>query len=149
MFPWKQVKLGQGRIDRGPDKGEEQKGIERSDEGGVLSFRNWGEGWRDEDKLSPWRKGVLYCSLSLTFYLSLWFSNSLPLPLCPWQASSQRYLSASIPLITIQLATPTVELLHSVKSIHLASPDTFMFSAFFKLAAIEPRNFCTKHPSVY
>lgn len=40
------MKLGQGRIGRGPDKGEDQKvvGKGRTDEGGVLSFRNWGEG---------------------------------------------------------------------------------------------------------
>ena len=44
MFPWKRVKLGQGRVGRGPDKGRKREewevGRGRTDEGGVLSFRN-------------------------------------------------------------------------------------------------------------
>lgn len=37
-------------------------------------------------------------------------------------------------------------LLHGVKSVHLASPDTFMFADFVKLAATEQRKFLTKDP---
>ena len=97
--------------------------------------------------------------LSLSFSLSL--ARSLPALRLPShhlhvldKSAHKGIYRASIPLITIQLATPTVEplqMLHGVKSVHLARPDTFMSAARLQLTVTERRGgkkkVCTKNPS--